>query len=234
MIPIVSIFNLISALFFGGIIFKLYFSLKKTQDNNIRNFFIAFLLWTITLLLLTSPGLVLTDLRIIGLLFHFYPSLVLLSFLFFGLIPLNLLGWEKAKQLFLWGMAAVTILITFLRFINWGPATIHYQGPFVYWEDTRGVLLNTIIGSAVGLGLLLAMIFFLLQAFKTSEEYVRARAFLIVGGLFGFALMAIVNFILGTWVPKYLTSPMASFLGILSGLAILLGVFYKYKPPSIS
>lgn len=232
MLPIVSIFNLISVLFFGGIIFKLYLSFKKTQDSNIRNFFIAFLLWTIALLLLTSPGLILTDLKIIGLIFHLYPSLLLLSFIYLGLVPLNILSWERMRQLFLWGMVTATTLITVFSLVNWGPATVHYQDHFVYWEDTRGVLLNIIIGITVGLGLFLVMIFFLLHALKTSEEYVRTRAFLIVGGLLGFVLMAIINFIFGASAQKYLTSAIASFLGILSGLTILLGVFYKYKPSS--
>lgn len=227
MIPIVSICNLVSGLFFSGITLKLYFTYRKTKNENIWNFFISSFCLTLVLLLLASPGLVSTNLKIIGLVYAVYPSLALLSFIYFGLIPLRILEWRAVKQIFFWGMVIATISITTSDLINFGSAVIYYHPPYIYWESTRDASVNISLGITLGFGLLSVMIFFLLHALKSSEKYVRLRSFLIVGALIGFALMVFTNFVFGASAPNPLTSVIASILGILSGFLLLSGVLYK-------
>ncbi len=230
MIPVVSLSNLISALFFSGITLKLYFAYKKTKDGKIENFFKAFFLLTTVFFLLATPGLVFTNLKILGLVFSVYPSLAFLGFIYLGLIPLKILNWKKGEKIFLGAMIAITILMTVLNLIHWGPAVVHSQSPFIYWEDTRGSLVNSVLGALLGLGLLSVIIFFLLNAIRASDKYVRIRAFLIMAGLLVLSLMVLINFVFGTIAQPYITSTIASFLGIFSGFILFFGVFYRYVP----
>jgi len=227
--PIVSISNLISGLIFGIVSLKLYFSYRKTKDEKIRDFFLAFLFLTLSLLLLATPGLVFTNLKIIGLIFAFYPFFVFLGFAYLGIIPLKILSWLKIQKIFFWGIIIIGVLITVFSIINWKPAVFYSQDPFVYWEDTRGVILNTIIGGFFGLGILLVMIFFFLQGIKSEDKYIRRRAFIIIGGLMILMLMGLTNFVFGASPQQYLTSVIASFLGISAGLIIIFSIFYKRK-----
>ncbi len=229
MIPVVSIFNLISFLIFGGVALKLYFSYKKNQDPKLKNFFLAYLFLTSTFVLLAAPGLVTTNLKIIGLIFSVYPSLNCISFIYLGLIPVKILEWERTKQIFLGGMTLITLSITILDLINWGPAVPYLRAPFVYWEDTRGIATNVIVGAAMGLGLFFVIIFFLVHALKTSNKYVRIRAFLVMGSLGFLMLLGLVNFIFGAPSEEYKTSIIAAFLGVLAGATMLFNVFYKGK-----
>jgi len=234
MIPIVSIGNLISALFFSGVTLKLYFSYKRTKDEKLRDFLKTFLFLTIVMILITSPGLVFTNLKIIGLIYAVYPFFAFLALAHLGIIPLRIMRRERVRQIFFKGMIGVAFLITLLNLLNWGSAIVHRQDSFIYWEDTRGVTMNIILGIILGLSLLLITIFFLTQGLKSLERHIRIRAFLIAGGLLSLALVAVVNFVLGASAQIYITSLLASFFNVLAALLIFAGIYYKYKPEEIS
>ena len=218
MIPIVSIFNLISALFFGSIALKLYFSYQKNKDEKLGDFFKVFLFFTILLALIASPGLIFSNREVIGLIYAIYPLFAFLALSYLGIITLKLMGWKKIKEIFFKGIIGVAFLITFFNLLNWSPARVYYETPFVYWEDTRGVIMNVILGVIYSLGLLMLIIFFLVQGFKSSERFVRMRSILIAGGLLSLALTTIVNFIIGALAKIYITSLIATIFNILADI----------------
>jgi len=229
MVPIVSIFNLISVLFFTGITLKLYFSYRRTKDEKLGNFFKTFLFLTILMILLASPGLIFTNLKTIGFIFIIYPLFSFLALAYLGIIPLKIMGWIKIRQVFLKGMIGIASLIALFNLFNWGPAIVHHQNSFIYWEDTRGVTMNIILGIILGLGLLLIIAFFLTQGFKSSERYIRIRAFLIAMGLVSLVGTSVINFILGASAQIYITSLLATLFNILAASLILAGIYYKPK-----
>ncbi|MDO8601113.1 MAG: hypothetical protein Q7R46_00345 [bacterium] len=230
MIPIVSIFNLISALFFVGITLKLYFSYRKNKDEKMGDFFRTFLFLSIVLILLSSPGIILKKSEAIGLVFSLYTFFVFFGIAYLSIIPLNILGWMKMKRIFFGGMIGSAFLLTFINLIRLSPARIFYDAPFIYWEDTRGVLMNIILGAIFGLSLLMSIIFFLIQGFKSSERLVKIRSILIAGGLLNLTLASIVNFVVGALAGIYVTSLVATIFNISAGLLILAGIYYKSSP----
>ncbi|MFC1629837.1 hypothetical protein ACFL11_01310 [Patescibacteria group bacterium] len=232
MIPIVSISNLVSGFIFGSVTLKVYFSYRRTKDIKMRDFFISFFFLSLTMFLLAMPGLLFTNLKIISLAFAIYPLFNFMSLIFISFIPLRILEWNRIKEVFKNVMIAAAVLITILNIINWGPAVVHFEDPFIYWEDTRGELMNAIIGVAIGIALLLVIIFFIIQGLQSSGYYVRMRAFLLAGGLAGLIGLGLVNFVLGASAQQYITSIVGSLFGVLGGLLMFLGVFYKYKSSS--
>jgi len=229
MIPIVSIFNLISALFFGGISLKLYFSYRDKKDENLSNFFKGFLSLTILLVLISLPGLVFNDLKIISLMYAIYPFFALLGTAFFGNIPLKLLAWKKTKELFFRIMIGIAVIITFFNLLDWRPAIIHQEPPFIYWEDTRGDVMNIVLGAVLGLVLLLITAFFINQGLKSSDRFVKIRAFFIAFGISSLILSAATNFIFGASAQEYLGSLLANFFNVLAAVLIAAGIYYKPK-----
>jgi hypothetical protein len=229
MFPIVSIFNLVSALFFGSIALKLFFSYRESKDENLRDFLKVFLFLTILLILISSPGLIFTNLRIIGLIYAIYPLFAFLALGYFGRVPLKIIGWERMKQIFFKGTIGIASLITLLNLLNWGPAIVYHQDSFIYWEDTRGAAMNIAIGAVYCLILLLTIIFFLVQGFKSTERFIKTRSIFISGGLLGLALTSVVNFIFGASAQIYITSLLATLFNILAALLILAGIYYKPK-----
>ncbi|MDD2696973.1 MAG: hypothetical protein PHE52_02345 [Candidatus Pacebacteria bacterium] len=232
MLPIVSIFNLVSALFFGGITLKLYLSYKKKKDENLGNFFKGFLSLTILLVLIASPGLIFSDLKTISLMYAIYPFFTLLGVAYFGVIPLKVLGWKKTKELFFRSMVGIAVVITFFNIIDWQPAIVHQQAPFIYWEDTRGDVMNIILGAVLGLTLLLIAVFFINQGLKSSDKFVKIRAFFIAAGIISLIMSAGTNFIFGASAQEYLGSIMANFFNVLAAVLIAAGIYYKPKTSS--
>lgn len=227
MFPLVSIFNLITLPFLIFIASRLYASFRKTKNKNIGYFFVTFVFLIILEALLASPGLILKGLINIGVVFAIYPFFGLLSLAFLGLIPFNILGWKKAEKFFLLTIIIISFFITIINLIKLQPAVIHYQQPFIYWEDTRGMAMNFFIGIFITLILLYISAFFIFNGLKSSDRYIRKRSFLISGGAAGILLATIINFVLGVIGQKYINSLISTFLLILSSIIIFVGVYYK-------
>lgn len=227
MVPIVSLFNLVSTLFFGGIGLKLYFSWRRSRNENLKYFFLTFLFLTAAMALLVLPGIILNDLAWIGLVFAGYPFFIFLSIACLIAIAFKIMGKEKLKSLFLKLMVGVALLTTAINLQNWGPAVIRLQGEFVYWEDTRGEVMNIALGIAYAVALILVLIFFVSQGLRSEDGDVRARSLFIAGGSLSFALAATANFVLGYLTAIQLTSLIATLFNLAAAFLILAGVYYK-------
>lgn len=229
MIPIVSIANLISALFFGSIALKLYPSRAKTEDDKLEDFFKVFLFLAILLFLISTPGLIFKDLAIIGLMYALYPFFALLALAYMGVIPLKIMGWRKVKQIFFKGLIIAASLITAINLLRLKPAVVYNPAPLIYWQDSRGILMNNVLGALLGATLLSIIMFFIIQGFKTKEQYLRTRAFLVATGLLGLMASSVINFIFGASSQVYINSLFATFFNILSAIFFLAGIYYKPK-----
>ncbi|MFH1509818.1 MAG: hypothetical protein ABID67_01555 [Candidatus Nealsonbacteria bacterium] len=229
-IPIVSISNMISSLVFLFVAGKIYFSYKRSKDEKIGDLAKFFILTTVFLFLIGAPGLIVNDLKIIGFLFAIFPSFALIALAHLGIIPLKIMYWERAEKFFFKGLIAITFLITAINLFNWGPATVYYRNSFIIWQDTRGILMNNILGTVFGLGILLIIIFFIIQGFKSSESYLRIRAFLIASGLFSFFISTLVNFIFSASSQSYIISQFLAILFVnLAAVLMMMGTYYKSK-----
>ncbi len=229
MIPIISIANLISALFFGCVSLKTYFSYKKSKDEKMGDFFKTFLFLTILLFLILTPGLIFKNLKIISLIYVLYPFLGFLALANLGSVPLKIMGWQKTKLIFFRGMIIIAFLITLINFSNWQPAVVYQVVPFVYWQDTRGMLINNILGILYGLVLLITIIFFLIQSSRAKEKYLKIRSFFIVGGMASLIAMSVANFIFGASSQVFFNSLSAIFFNVLAAILLLIGIYYKPK-----
>lgn len=234
MIPIVSVANLVSAFTFSCITVKLYFSYRKNKTERLGDFLKSFLFMTISLLFLALPGLIITDLRVLGFVFAIYPFFIILALSYFGIIPLKLIGWIKMKRVFFWMAMAVNLSFIVVNLLNLQPAAIYYRESFIIFQDARGDAINNLLGAVLGVGILLIIIFFIIQGLKSSERYIRLRAFLISAGLSSLLISSSVNFIFAATeqaeIQAYIISQLlvVSFVN-LGAILMMLGVYYKPK-----
>jgi len=231
MIPIVSICNLATLPFFIFILFRLYFSFKGTNDKNIGYFFVAFFAMAIVEGLLATPGLLLKDLIKIDTVFAIYPFFLFLCLGSLAAIPFHILKWETAGKFFFICFILITLFVTAIDIINIKEAVVYKSQPFIYWEDTRGVPINTLIGIITGLILSSIAFFFFLNGLKSAEKYVRTRSLIIGSGIGMFLLAGIANFIFGSMGQEYknIISLITVFILILSSMIMFIGVNYKIK-----
>lgn len=227
MIPIVSISHLITLPFLIFITFQLFLSFQGTKKKNVGYFFLVFLILLIMEGILASPGLVFKDPVKISRVFAFYPFFTFLSLGFAGALPFSILKMKKTEIIFLLLIFITAISITMINLSNVRPAVTYSRPPFIYWEDTRGEIMNIFIGIVGGIVLLFITFFFLINGLKSSERYVRIRSFLISAGMATFLLAAVVNFVLGVVFQQYITTLSSVFLLITGSILVFSGVRRK-------
>ncbi|MFC1789684.1 hypothetical protein ACFLYY_01765 [Patescibacteria group bacterium] len=227
MIPLVSILNMVSALFFWGISLKLYFSYKKSKDLTTLYFLKSFIFLSLLLTFLAAPGLVLNNLTIIGITFNLHPIFSFLALAYLISVPLNLMGYNKTRKIIFNVFVIISLLFVLLSFLNWQTVPVFYEDQFIYWEDARGEMINVALGIIYGIGLLLVIIFFLIHGFKSSEKFVRTRSILISIGLLCIVFSTSVNYILGASAKIYITSIIANLAIIFAAIIIFAGIYYK-------
>ncbi len=227
MIPINSICLLTSGLFFALITLKIYLSYVKSKEEKVGNFYRSVLFLSLTQILASTPGFVFDDPVIIGWIFLVYPFFALMALAYFGTIPLQILGWNIAARAYFNTTVLLGLVITIVNTIRTRPAIVHYSGKFVYWQDGRGVVMNTVIGITLSTIMIALVGFYYYQGSKSEESYVRRRAFVVAAALLCLVIGAVVNFIIGSSPNIYLPSLISTFFFILSGIFLLISTFYK-------
>lgn len=227
MIPINSICLLTSGLFFLLITFKIYLSYKKNKEEKIGNFYRSVLFLSLTQILASTPGFVFDDPVVIGWIFLVYPFFALMSLAYFGVITFQILGRHKAAKIYFNATVLLGFFITIINAIKNRPAIVHYSGQFIYWQDGRGVIMNTAIGLILSSIMIILVGFYFYQGLKSSEGYVRRRAFVMAAGLLSLVIGSVLNFIIGSSPNIYLPSLISTFFFILSGAFLLISTFYK-------
>jgi len=100
MFSIVSFSLLVAGLLFFPVAFRLYFSFKKTKDQNIKYFLSAVVFLTITFLYSSAPGIWLKGSNSVGFVLQTYPFFIFLALAYFGRIPLAIIRDEKSSRIF--------------------------------------------------------------------------------------------------------------------------------------
>jgi len=227
MIPINSICLLISGLFFLVVTLKIYLSYEKSREEKIGNFYKSVLFLSFTQILSSTPGLIFNDLNVIGFIFLVYPFFVFLALAHFGTIPLQILRWKKTEKIYFNAMIMFGLSITVLNALKLTPAVAHFSGPFVYWQDSRGVVMNALIGLMLSVTMLTIVAFYFFQGFKSNEKYIRRRAFVMAAGLLNLVIGSVINFIVGGSPNIYITSLISTLFFMLSGILLLTSAYYK-------
>jgi len=193
--------------------------------------------------LLTSiPGLVFKKPKIIGVIFiEIAQFFLFLTTAYFVIIPLGLLGWQKLRNFYFWALIFIAILIEVVAIVgivgNQSAISITEpnletveQAHLVYWESSRGMLVGILQGAIIGLSVLFAAIFFVINGLRSSEGYIRARSLIIAVGLVTLTLAAGVNYVWGATSENiFLSSIIAALLTIFGLLAILIGIYHRKK-----
>ncbi len=230
MIPIISILNIISGIFFAFICFRIYLSYKKDKKEQMKNFFMTFFYLSLLLILIGTPGILVEDSDIIGFIFSVYPFIGVLAIAHLGSISMSLIGWKKAGKIFFRVMVVLSLIVFVTSALNAEPAEVARDHGFIYWEDPRTNLMNMFVGLSVGLPTLMAVILFVISAVKASTREARIKMLLIAGGLVASILMSVANFILEVWFDdKYAIDLAATSLNIMSAVLIMSGIYYKPK-----
>lgn len=231
MIPIVSISNLIAFPFVAFISIVLFRSFLKTKERNVGYFFAGFLSLSLMDAILSVPGLVSRDALAISFFFAIFPFFAILGLGFWSAIPFSIMGRKNLQIAATSICALVAIIVTVINLNHVAPAHIYNLPPFIYWEDTRGAVMNNAIGAMVGVIIIYLFLFFLLNGFRDKNSYIKKRSLTIAAGLAVLLSASIVNFILGaSYTPqKYIASIIAAVLSVFSSILIFVGVRYKKK-----
>ena len=103
------------------------------------------------------------------------------------------------------------------------------QEPFIFWEDTRGPIINILTGAGLGILVLWNIGFFVYNAIKSDDKYVRMRSFFLSGGMLCFLIASITDYIFGVNPNIFYISLYTSFWDFLAIIFLLLAIYYK-KP----
>lgn len=231
MIPLISIGNLILSLLSSIVTISLCAAYRKSKDEKIGYFLKAFFLFAFTTGLAATPGFIFKNLRSIALIYAIFPFFGFPAVAYFDYIPLEILGWKKAQKIYTWGIMSFAIISTVINISNLGPASVHINGQFVFWEDTNGIIMNILQGSVYTFGLLSFIVFFIINGLRGKESFVRIRSFLLAIGMTFIIFSIIANNLVGASPESYLTTVVGTGFSFIAFAFFIAGIFYKYKPP---
>ncbi len=227
MIPIISISSLTILPLSFLAAWKTHSTYLKTKDKRIGYFSKSFFYTGIMGIFLSLPGLVLKNLRLIDLAYDLYVFFLLLSQAYFLNITFDILNWEKVRKIVFWGMVVAGLIISLVPAFRWSDAVVGYQGPFIFWEDTRGPIINIIMGSLVALASLWFVLFFFWRGLKSIEKFARRRAFLLAIGMTFFILAGIIDYILGATPNIIYISAFTAITGYLAISFFLAAIYWR-------
>lgn len=228
MIPIISI----STFFIAIVMFfiamrKFYIIYRKTGERRIGYMYKGFLYMGWAMLILSLPGLVLKDLKLIDIANDLYIVFLLVGQAYLINITFDILSWERVKKIVFWAMVASGFFISLVSILNWNSAEVGYQSPFIFWEDTRGVTINLFMGILFMISSIWFSLFFFWNGFKSKEKFVRIRAFLMAIGMFFFLLLGAVDYVLGATPDVIYLSLYTALVGLIATLFFLAAIYYK-------
>lgn len=230
MIPIVSLLNLVNFLIGFFISIKLYFSYRKTKNDQIKLLLYCLICLTVFFLMVSTPGLIIKHpfllawLHIIG---NFFG---IVGTVFFALIPLNLLHFDKLKKIYLILMLAITVVTTGFRIYYLEPLYRISIGNFEYWFSEKSHFLlysQLIMGTSIFLSLISSGIIFIIYAFsRKNNRYLFIRSILFGTGAIVLSIAAIINYFVNL-SPKFFNIFLASLIPIVSLSILSLAISYK-------
>lgn len=227
MIPIISLSTLVIlplAFFTAAKFSSLY---KKTNDIKLYYLYKAFLFLSFGMVLLCLPGITTKNLKIIDLAYDIYPFFFAISQAYFISITFNILGAEKARKIIFFLMAVLGLVISIFPALNMASARVGTQGPFIFWEDTRGDLMNILLGLAMTVPSLWFVFFFLWNGITAQDGFIRKRAFLMSAGMVCWVMLGLTDYIFGAFLGMISLSLVTVFFAYLFFICFWLAVYKK-------
>ena len=232
MVPFVSLAVLAVLPFSLFVAFKFRSVYLKTSDVNIGYLYKSFLFFSIGLVFLSLPGLVVNDLKIIDLAYDIYPFFFTLAIAFFVNITFEIMHRAAIKKIIFWLLVAGGLFISVIPALNWGEAKTVYDGTAVFWEDTRGVLVNIVLGLIMTVPSFWFLLFFIWNGILGKEKAVKNRAFLMATGMAFWLLLGLNDYIFGAFLNNAYVSVVTSVFGDAFVAFFLLAI--KQQPQSFN
>jgi hypothetical protein len=232
MIPLLHFATFISALFCFFASRRLYCSYQETRSVNVGDFLKAYIALGIYFFLVSLPAIILNP-AVIQIIYILSYIPVILSATFLFRVALRILRFYLWPGYISFIIYSLILIVTALNIIFFSPAYITSSGGlFYHWSEGTPPWLQIFNGFAVGILAASCVFLFFLGGLKSKERLVRARSFLIGGGLFFLVIAALLNYILPVYLRGmigWLVSALASLIALLGLISMLLGVYYRRK-----
>ena len=226
MIPIVSLTVLFISPFFLYIALKFRAAYKKTGDKKLYHLFYAFLPTFFALLLLSLPGLVTKNRILIDLIIDIYPLGLIIGMAYFTNVTFEILYKPILKKIIFFLILLLGLVISVFPAINMNEALVGIEDPFIFWEDTRGGLINILIGIAMMLPSLWFLGFFIWNGIAVKDKTAKVRAFLLATGMFFWAMVGLNDYIFGSFMDLMSLGLITGLFGFSFILCFLLALSY--------
>ena len=182
---------------------------------------------TLGLALLSLPGFLTNNLKAIDLFYDIYPFFLTLSQAYFVSVTFNILGLGKVRKIFFFLMVVLGLIISLFPALNMNSAREGAVGSLIFWEDTRGDLMNILLGLAMTVPSLWFALFFLWNGIAAKESLVRRRAFLMCGGMVFWVMLGLTDYIFGAFLGLISLSLVTTLFGYIFFICFLLAVYKK-------
>lgn len=227
MIPIISLSTLVTLVFGVFTVIRFNSLYKKTNDIKLYYLYKAFLFLSFGMVLLSLPGVLVKNLKIIDLAYDIYPLFFVISQAYFISITFNILGAEKARKVVFFLMAILGLVISVFPAINMASARVGTQGPFIFWEDTRGDLMNILLGLAMTVPSLWFVFFFLWNGITAQDGFIRRRAFLMSAGMVSWVMLGLTDYIFGAFLGTISLSVVTVLFAYIFFTCFLIAIYRK-------
>ena len=134
---------------------------------------------------------------------------------------------KTAKKIAFTAITIFGFILSLVTVIKLEPAIMYTQGNFVFWEDTRGSLINNLTGIGLAIPVLWIIIFYLYNAFKSEDKHVRNKSLFMVAGMVSFVLGAITDFVFGSNPNIFQISIYTGFWYVVTIVMMFMAVEYK-------
>jgi len=225
--PIVSIFALVNLFFWGLATWKFYSVYKETKDKKVGYLYKGFFSFSISLVFLFYAGGITRNLKIIDLIYDVYTFFTIAGQAFLVNITFEILRWEKIKRIVFFTLVLAGAVVAIVPTLNMNSAQVSQEGPFVFWEDTRGAFMNTLMGMTMMFSGLWFFLFFLIKGLAAKDNIVKAKGILMSGGMFFMILLGLVDYIIGPFFGILHISLFTVLCGLSAALCFFSAVHYK-------
>ena len=231
MIPLLHITTFFCALFCFFVVRKLYFSYKLSKDQNTGNFIKTFVLAGIYFILVSLPGLIVSDPFWVQVIYIIAYVPLFLSPVFVLNIASNTYNLPGKKYIFP-TILAVIVITTVLSILFFSPSEpSSADGRFYYWLEKTPLWLRDFDGVAITFLIAGGSFLFFNGGRKTGNKLLRNRSFILGAGLLILAVAIALNYIVALHVVSKMIKMWsvfsAGFLSFFGVSAILIGIYYK-------
>jgi hypothetical protein len=227
MIPIVTISGIILFFFILFMTARIYASYRKTKSRTVGYFVLAFLPIIVQELIFMPNGILVKDPVVISAIFNLMPLFYFISISFFTAITLEILNKPLLKKISFVILVIYGIIMSYYPIVNLKPAIMTVDPPFVFWEDSRGPLINNLVGIGMAIPILWFIIFFIYNGVKASDRYVRNRSFILSGAMTCYMLSGVTDFIFGANPNMFYVSLYTVLVALAAIFLFLFSVRYK-------